>query len=1051
MIRIYRGNKLESLASHLAKDLKSHAPEDPLEPAVVVVPNRDTARWLKLYLAGKNSIAANIDFILPAEWQFRMIRRQHKKLPDLLPGDPGPLAWAVFNVLMDDRTRKRFPRADRYVSSQPKEIMERAVMQLAKKIASVYDQYLVYRPEMILGWQEGEIGQGSDEKWQADLWNLLEKRRLVREKGVRFPNKAELISEAINAIRSGDLPVDHTVIFFNTGLLPRPILEMAHSAAEQQNLILYQTAVTEDRNAEYENNLLSAFGDEAAGLDTLLEPLDGEILNDFEEERNWSSALTLIQNSITGNKKLSSGFLGDLSGIEVHSCHTPMREIEVLHQFLLRRFEEDPHLHPDDILVVMPDIETYKPIIHAVFGTEQQGMPGIPYHVDYRRLSTESTTRAFIQLLDLIDSRFKFSDVMDFLMEPAVHQSLGMGEAAVRRLKRWVEENNVVWGLNAAHRQDEGQPGTDSQTWRSALYRGWKGIIHGDASDPLSGETPLHFSDIQGQDMEDLWAGFSDMMWRFEEINKSIKKKRTALDWCTLMEAEFEHFFESGPGSADQQNPVRRALESIKDETKTAGFDEAISYAMFRSHIKQLLDKESASPAHFTRGVTFSSMVPVRSIPAKIIALIGLNESVFPRKPKDPDFDLMAADPRPFERNPKKQDRSLFLESILASESYHYCSYIGRSRTDNETIPPSPIVSEWLTTLSALSGKPVKEILIEEPLHGFSAENFKKNRSFSEVEYLTAKNLKEQKKQLSGLYSSSQISDNEPANQLTVNQIGQFISNPLRSFIRDFFNPQLSGLEDIKDEFNLNGLETHVLFERVFGWRLEGISDIAVSEMLMESGIVPDGWLGEREINNLIKSADTAIVSVRDRGAELSLQNVEASLDVHGTLITGSFLSYSSDQFLDIIASKGAGDRYLKSWIRHLVSQCTDCFREKRSWLLCSLKKGDPDWFSFEPVSDPFSELNRFVSLYKRGHERPLLTFPNAMFEYKKQERENKKNPLGKAVTAFEGTDYAPYGENSDPFVTLMLGEGARFREEYMDSDLSEAISVMLNHMEEHK
>jgi len=92
MIRIYRGNKLENLASHLAKDLKSHAPEDTLEPAVVVVPNRDTARWLKLYLAGKNSIAANIDFILPAEWQFRMIRRQHKKLPDLLPGDPGPLA-----------------------------------------------------------------------------------------------------------------------------------------------------------------------------------------------------------------------------------------------------------------------------------------------------------------------------------------------------------------------------------------------------------------------------------------------------------------------------------------------------------------------------------------------------------------------------------------------------------------------------------------------------------------------------------------------------------------------------------------------------------------------------------------------------------------------------------------------------------------------------------------------------------------------------------------------------------------------------------------------
>src|SRR6056297_3232447 len=290
--------------------------------------------------------------------------------------------------------------------------------------------------------------------------------------------------------------------------------------------------------------------------------------------------------------------------------------------------------------------------------------------------------------------------------------------------------------------------------------------------------------------MEEVWSRFSHMMGHLEKLNQSIKSHLTPKNWCSLIEDEIDYFFSSAKELQDKHSAIWQAVESIQEESDTAGLDRKISYSMLRSHVRKQLEHQSASPAHFTRGVTFSSMVPVRSIPAKIIALIGLNESEFPRKPKDPDFDLMASDPRPYERSPKKQDRSLFLESILASESFHYCSYIGRSRTDNETIPASPIVSEWLTTLSALSGKPVKEILIEEPLHGFSAENFRKNRSFSEVEYLTAKNLKEQKKQLSGLYSSSQISDNEPANQLTVNQIGQFISNPLRSFIRDFFNPQ---------------------------------------------------------------------------------------------------------------------------------------------------------------------------------------------------------------------------------------------------------------------
>src|SRR6056297_388678 len=978
-----------------------------------------------------------------------MIRRLYPDLPDLLPGDPEPLAWAVFSVMMDHRELKRFPRADRYVSSQPQEIRERTVMQLAKKIASVYDQYLVYRPEMILGWQQGETGKGPDEKWQSDLWNLLEKKRLVREQGVGFPNKAELISEAIRTIRSGKIAVEQTVMFFNTGLLPRPVLQMAQSAANQQDLILYQSSVTKDSITEYLNRLLSAFGDEAAGLDYLLDPLDAEILNEFDDESSQSSALNAIQNSIISDDIIPSGSLHESSGIEVHSCHTPMREIEVLHQFLLRWFEEDPELHPDDILVVMPDIETYKPIIHAVFGTEQEGVPNIPYHVDYRRVSTESTTRSFIQLLDLIDSRFKFSDVMDFLMEPAVHQSLGLGENAVRRLKRWVEENSVIWGLNAAQRREEDQPGTDSQTWHSALYRGWQGIIHGDTSDPFSNESPLRFSDIQGQDMEDLWAGFSHMMGRFEELNQSIKRKRTSADWCKLMETQLDYFFESDSSSTDQRSPVRLALNAIQDETKTAGFDEAISYSMFRSHFKQQLDKQSVSPAHFTRGVTFSSMVPVRAIPAKIVALVGLNEAEFPRKMRHIDFDLMASDPLPFERNPKNQDRSLFLESILASESFHYCSYIGRSRTDNETIPPSPIISEWLTTLSVFSGKKKEEILIEEPLHGFSSENFLRNRSFSKVEYLTAKGLTGSVKPIPGLYSGSEITGREEYKQLAVSNIGKFISNPLKAYFQAYFNPYLSRSKEDKDEFNLNSLEEHKIFERVFGWRLQGVEADKISHLLIQSGLISAGWQGERKMSGIIDSANVAIESVADRGIEMTLCSIEETFQLDDNEIVAAFTSYSSDQFLDITPSVESGDKLLGSWIKHLAAQFANSFPNKKSWFVCELKKGDPKWFQFQSVGNPESELKRFVSLYERGHRVPLYSFPNSSYAYERADYQNKKDPFRKAKSVFEGSDFSPYAENSDPFTTLMLGEGSPYREEYLDSELSAAIRVMLNHMEE--
>lgn len=1049
MIRVHRSNKLKNLATLLSKDIQEYAPKDPLVSTEIVVPNRDTARWLKLFLAEINPIVANLEFILPAEWQFRMIRQLYSELPDLLPSDPGPLAWSIYYIMMDDGLRKSFPRLDRYVSAQPSEVKERAVMQLSKKISSVFDQYIVYRPDMILEWQNGVVGNSADEKWQANLWNLLEKKRLVREKGGGFPNKAQLMSEATVAIEAGNVAVEQALLFFNTGLLPSPVLRMAQAASNHQDLVLYQTAVAKNFGESFQNSLLSAFGEEAKGQELLLESLDAETINSFDDEAPGKSTLGYLQNSATFDKPVLKNSQDEIKGIEIHSCHSQLREIEVLHQFLLRRFEEDSELNPDDVLVVTPDIDSYKSLIHAVFGTEQEGTPTIPYHVDYRRITSEATTRSFLQLLDLIDSRYKFSDVMDFLMEPAVHESIGIGDSSLRRLKHWLGENNVIWGLSSEHRTEEEQPASTSQTWQSALRRGWNGIVYGEAGNPFENGEELYFSDIQGQEMEEVWSRFSHMIGQLEKLNQSIKSHRTPKNWCSLMEDEIDYFFSSTKDLQEKRSAIQQAVESIQKETDTAGFDRKISYSMFRSHVRKQLEHQSASPAHFTRGVTFSSMVPVRSIPAKIIALIGLNESEFPRKPKDPDFDLMASDPRPYERSPKKQDRSLFLESILASESVHYCSYIGRSRTDNETIPPSPIVSEWLTTLSEISGKKPEEILIEESLHGFSSENFLRNRSFSKVGYLTAKGLTDSLNPIPGLYSGSEISDREELKQLTVNGIGQFISNPLRSYFQAYFNPYLSRSEEDKNEFNLNSLDVHKIFERVFGWRLQGVEAEKISHLLHQSGLIPAGWQGVRNMSDIIDSANVAIESVAERGIDMTVCSLEESFQLGDIEIVADFISYSSDQFLDITPSVESGDKLLRSWIKHLAAQMVGSFLIKDSWFVCELKKGEPKWFQFKPVTNPESELIRIVSLYKRGHGMPLYTFSNSSFEYERAEYQGKKDPFGKARFKFEGSDFTPYAENSDPFTTLMLGEGAPFREEYLDSELSEAIRVMLNHMEE--
>ena len=54
--------------------------------------------------------------------------------------------------------------------------------------------------------------------------------------------------------------------------------------------------------------------------------------------------------------------------MQVHSCHGPARQIDVLREVLLGLLQDDSTLEPRDILVMCPDIDTYAPLIVAGFG-----------------------------------------------------------------------------------------------------------------------------------------------------------------------------------------------------------------------------------------------------------------------------------------------------------------------------------------------------------------------------------------------------------------------------------------------------------------------------------------------------------------------------------------------------------------------------------------------------------------------------------------------------------------------------------------------------------
>lgn len=1047
MIRLKRSHNLNILSEALAEQLTETAPGDPFISQKIIVPNLDTARWFKLFAAGQNGIAANLECMLPAEWMWKQIRKLYPDLPELLPSDLQPMKWSLFGLLSDPDQRKKFDRLDRYVRNQPEARREQAVYQMAGQIASVFDEYLVYRPDMMLRWHQGHSGNG-DEKWQSELWRMLNKS-WKRPGSENQKNRAELFKEVFAALSNRQLETDDSLFVLNPGLLPLPVVKLLKKTGEQSELFIYQLELSK-KVKESINELVQVFGRESESISNVINILSPDKVINLHSGISRKGLLNKVKSKILNDESIQniSDNEDEISDIEIRSCHSPLREIEVLHQFLLEKFEEDETLRPDDVLVATPDLDTYRPYIKAVFDQAENGVPQIPYHAGYSARHSElGMERALLRLLNLIDSRFEISEVIDLFMMRPVYQSFGISESDCHKLKRWIEENHVVWGLNANHRKEFDQPVEELQTWDLALRRGWFGNLLGGKEGEIADDLLLYQS-IRTSNDQQIWAAFSNYLHQLDTMRIEIKQEKPCSKWVDWLTNRMDALFDgASPGSGEAQT-IKHVLGQIQEQVGVGECGKEISFSLLKNELTSMLDRHQASGALFTNGVTFSSMVPVRSIPFKIIALMGLNGSDFPRKQITPDFDLMTQIPLPGERNRKNEDRNLFLESIMAAEEIHYCSYIGQSLVDNEEIPPSTIVSEWADVISNASGKETKEIIKKEALSGFSRSNFENKKNYSGVYLQTARAMESDENSIPGLKLYKSIPLEESEEPIQVDELTRFYSNPIRWFLRKRFEVSLRDPNQYKDEFELDHLEKHILFQRVFGWVLDGMSDQQIQKYLMQSGAVPVGWAGEKKVVEIRRNVQTAISVLNDNGIHPKLEQFPVDLSVGENQIEGSLISYSENQFVDITPSKFSGRVAINSWIKHLCGSLSEYFGEKNSILFCELKRGEPKQEVFKPVQNPDKILADLIEFYREGLSEPQIFFPETLYAYEERERDEYRNgALYEAAKKFNTDDFS-FGENSDLAIQTLLGQGIEFQEEFITKRYRQIIGRMMDHME---
>lgn len=1086
-LNIYTSNRLEILAGQLASIVKQPRPS-PIAPEIIVVQSRGMQRWVSMALARHNGICANCAFPFPNAFLQELFRKLIPDLPDQSLFDPAALTFRIMKVLPACMHRPGFESLKYYLEDDTNNLK---LFQISEKIADLFDQYLIFRPEMIFSWEKGR-----DSHWQAHLWRLLVSaeeplhrarlRQKLLEKIRQAPADIAGFPSRVSMFGISYLPPFYLEVFVELSRLTQTNLFLMNPCKEHWADIVSHTEIKKIRNKykhftdndaglhlEKGNSLLASMGSLGRNFFEMISALDSRTYEQYEDPVGQdvlsgiqSDILCLKERKITDDADiLHSAELDGSStarlkyrqippdtdkSIQVHSCHSPMREIEVLHDNLLAMFEQDSQLKPRDIIVMMPDIESYGPYIQAVFDAQSDDDLRIPFSIADLGVRKESRTiDGFLSILDLPSSRFSVPNILALLEVPGIKEKFDLSAADIEIAERWIKATNIRWGIDAQHRSKIGLPPFAENTWRAGIER----LLLGYA---LPGHNRRMFSGILPYDhIEGTEAGiigrFLEFIDRLFNIVNALQQKCTLKDWHTMLVEIIEQFFAPNEESEREIEVLRRSLDGLSRNQDLSDFNTAVEIEVVRSYLENFLKQEHFGTGFITSGVTFCALLPMRSIPFKVICLVGLNSDAFPRESKPMGFDLIVQKPRIGDRSRRNDDKYLFLEALMSARNKLYISYVGQSIQDNTPTPPSVLVSELLDYIHAGFGFSSEQVITRHRLQAFSPHYFSKdNGLFSySAENFSAISSRHKLIDIQPLISAALPEPTPEWKDIDIDTLCTFISNPARFLLEKrlgIYLPEAKAVAEERENFILSGLDKYILGQNLVKSRVSGMTLKDCLPVQRAGGRLPHGNVGELVYNEMSVEAEEFVGKIKNHTKGECLQALKVDLDIAGFHLTGRISGIHEHALIRVNYASTKPKYLLNTWIYHLVlCALVEDKHPGRSLLLSK-----DSVMEFTRVSNSQDIIEYLLTLYWKGMSELLPFFPESSFEYAKRvliKKQTESAALKAAQQKWLGNDFAR-GESQDHYFELCFKTKDPLDEDFQTT-AKDIFALLLDHCTE--
>lgn len=1021
VLHLHRAPRTDLLADALG-ELLSTPPADPFATELVLVPARGVERWLSQRLShrlgarpgGGDGVCAGVEFRSP-----RSLVAELTGTRDEDPWAPDVLAWPLLTVLdecldepwaatlaahlghRDTGDEAEFRRGRRY--------------SVARRLAGLFASYAAQRPQLLADWSAGRATDGlggdldPDLAWQPPLW-----RALTGTVDAEVP--AARHAACVARLEAGPSDLPERISLFGHTRMPATEIELLRALSTHHELHLWLPHPSDDlwdRLRDLRGPVPRAADESHRRVRHPLLASLGRDLREFQRglgaaERDEQVAgtpaadtlLGWLQDDLRADAVRPAGRQHDAGdrSVQVHRCHGPARQVQVLREVLLGLLADDPTLEPRDILVMCPDIESYAPLITAAFGLGDVVDGGHPAH----RLRVQLADRALTQtnpllgvaarLLDVAGSRATASAVLDLAQHPAVRRRFGFVDDDLDTMTEWVRQSGVRWGFDADHREPFGLAYLQN-TWRFGLDRVLVGVALSDDSQSWLG-TALPLDDV-GSNRVELAGRFAEFLDRLVATTDRLVGTQPLAEWLDSLVTGVADLTRVETAEQWQVGQLQRELARVGVEAGDRGASE-----LRLTDVRGVLGDHLAgrpTRANFRAGsLTVCTMVPMRSVPHRVVCLLGLDDGVFPRQRSVDGDDVLARTPVTGERDVRSEDRQLLLDAVGAATERLVVTFTGADPHSGQDRPPAVPLGELLDALDRTTEAPVRDhVVVRHPLQSFDLRNVEPGALGTpgpftfDPQSLTAARVVTGPRPEPPPFLAQRLAqpvDRGAADELALDDLVRFFRDPVKGFFRalDWTLPwDVDGVSDAMP-VEIDQLETWGVGDRMLADMVRGTHPDTAREIEWRRGALPPGRLGWRKATEVRETAmNLALAALTHRQVEPKAYDVDVDLP-GGRRLTGTVTPVYGDRLVSVGYSRLDGKHLLESWVRLLALAAG---HPDHNWTALTIGRAPRGSQAAErllgpPAGEPLELLTGLVDLYDEGRRAPLPLPLKTSFAY---------------------------------------------------------------------